>query len=98
MTREDSERVSESSDRRTYGGVCKVRRNRTSTWGSIRVQGMQTREYIVLRYTEAFILDSFANIKARQIDMKWEKENGDAVCEFERIKKDGEIKREGQRK
>lgn len=73
MTREDSERVSESSDRRTYGGVCKVRRNRTSTWESIRVQGMQTGEYIVLRYTEVFLLVSFANIKAREINMNGEK-------------------------
>lgn len=53
---------------------------------------MQTGEYIVLRYTEAFILDSFANIKARQINMKWEKDNGDAVCKFERIKKMGKLR------
>lgn len=59
---------------------------------------MQTGEYIVLRYTEVFLLVSFANIKAREINMNGEKDNRVVVCTFERIKKDGGIKREGHRK
>lgn len=50
---------------------------------------MQTGEYIVLRYTGVFVLVSFANIKAREINMNGEKDNRVVVCTFERIKRWG---------
>lgn len=53
---------------------------------------MQTGEYIVLRYTEVFLLVSFANIKAREINMNGEKDNIVVVCTFERIKKMGKLR------